>query len=999
MRKLCIALTVLAASCCLADETPPPPPPPKDYSPGLEKMLTMGLPDLSEGKLVELHWSPPEIPLLRPSSPVSFYDKAWLLEENKDGLSRLFLVDGLCEVSLRKVKISEVRQPPAPGENPDFFQAFWNESNVDREAKRVLREFRNHLKEMESYDNTPPRGLEGMLLWAAMLHGNGKTAAANELAAEIFENSPDPRALLGNTISLITDGKYNGVMTRFRNSGSWQAYRDDLTKLLADNSRGWKRTEAALKLKQRLDKLLSDTFPPALPAEGGFSDSQRKAAQALLNEASSVSVISDYDPWLLSPPDSLRYGQKNSSLIQFLALQSDALPILAAWLEDDTPTTSLAQNGEDGMGGLGMDLSEMLSQVEDAQQRQAILAAMRSQGGRSNPFAFGGAPGMSLPAPQTRADLARNLCGGILPLSLHEPYRDDQPVTAEAVQAFMAQIKGKKGIELARYYFEEGTDNQRQSALEFMMAKGGDEDIKKVEQAILNSDEEYERLSMLGKYLVNQGEDGLEFAEKIAAAFDSDEARNQVRDTLKMMGLTEEKDPEKEPTFDEALTAFLAWEPKNDEPENRDDEDDERSLETLAQSFVKIPAKERIPALEKAVEKLGDEKNPKKAVVLAHLFGYARIQGGTARYSQYVLEEMKTVTWEEFLAADDTSREDGEEPGYSQFSPDWDVAAMLATIRANKDVWLKMINRKESFEENPFYGEDFTLGVLTAMTMHNLTVPDAKTLMDRSSDQIYALPDRGAAFWLKSAAAIIEGQTDTGLPLPAAEHVTAERKKELITSFKAKEGAELATFMKKLNDDEYLAFIDFSGEHDDEAVARKLARLATVIIQVDCDINDDNVMGKMKALEGEKVSTATAKVCLETVQEQVKKNVALLAVIQFSARGARLKVGPVPPSMTRRPGFGMGGGEKAGVMMNINCGSSSAYAMLPVEMPHGKQPEKKVGEDDDLDGDLDGEWDPWADDDGDQQEIWDILDDLEKGDLNPLDGYSMLHFMGIVPVK
>jgi len=471
-------------------------------------------------------------------------------------------------------------------------------------------------------------------------------------------------------------------------------------------------------------------------------------------------------------------------LTRFLALQADALPILAAWLEDTTPTPHLVMPRGGHIDGFDIDMAEMIGQMENNAQIQAMLAGMEDVQNQTEAV---------LPGPQTREDIARILCGGILPASMGDNYNSALTVTQDDILEFAAMIKDKKGIDLARFYFEEGTESQRSVAMAFMMSKGTDADFKKIEQEILNADEEYESAEMLQMYLMNRGKDGLALADKVAATYEEDYSKRMLENTKKQLGLQTDKKEIKEKTFDEELAALVT-------SRIEEGQDPEEVCKPLLTSFTKIPVKKRIAALEKALKIMAEVKDPQKSVALIYLLSYARFQENIMR--EYDPEEMKTVTWEEFLAAPERPEGDNENEydEYSEFSQEWDAAAMVKSIRQHKDVWLKLLRREDSLEELSFYGGTATFGGQITAAMHNLVAPDIKSLMSLEGEKLNSLPDQGAAFWLSSAIAIIEGKTDTGLPLPSADKVSNTRKTELIATFKTAEGEELATFIKTMTD-------------------------------------------------------------------------------------------------------------------------------------------------------------------------------------------------------
>lgn len=369
---------LFATACGAADDTIP-----ADFSPGFEKLQSLGLPALPDGtKWSVLPDSGGRHSYTESTLPRGTKGNGWLLPPDADGHLKALPAGTLT------LKDIDEEKPESPGLLGRVLGGGGGKSKPASRAADLAADLKKILKEVgkksddaddpfdeDSYSNQRKAQQYGpLLILAAQMHQTGKNAQANELAAALFKSLPNREAILDSAVNRIADSHYQAAADAFFRTLDWKTYQDSVRSLIERFPRGWQNQSAAAilasALAQRettgqpavpqlkdipldpaalesvrwmLEEKPTGDVAPAIPPEiaaqleGVPAEYRTEYLAELMEMSGSVSLGRSSD-WLLMKPAELDAAKDAAATTRRLGIA--ALPVLAA-LADDSWFTAM----------------------------------------------------------------------------------------------------------------------------------------------------------------------------------------------------------------------------------------------------------------------------------------------------------------------------------------------------------------------------------------------------------------------------------------------------------------------------------------------------------------------------------------------------------------------------------------------------------------------------------------------------------------------------------
>ena len=288
---------------------------------------------------------------------------------------------------------------------------------AQRDASRIAKALRKPSYAQNINERMQWGGDDGtlgyILLYATQLLQAGEEDAANEIAEALFEVIDDDTAVINMAIHHLAEAEYQQITQDFFADGDWDAYLQGLKGLLRKYTRGWSNRAAVDLLAARVAK----RKPPEVPTSIEGIEIQAEArtlVQQLLQKPQArdpEDLIREYaleygmDPdeissdqramltraiqmggagmhhsssaWLL---EEIEAGADKPAIEQLKALGMDALPALAAMVDDDTLTQQPRQEMGYHYGYVrssrGMDLQQAYDQLTRPSSRGELISGL-----------------------------------------------------------------------------------------------------------------------------------------------------------------------------------------------------------------------------------------------------------------------------------------------------------------------------------------------------------------------------------------------------------------------------------------------------------------------------------------------------------------------------------------------------------------------------------------------------------------------------------------------
>ena len=429
----------------------------------LETFFELGLPEVKGAKWVQAYGEDGEQAQLPGGYNANYKGNAWLVSE-ANGVVEVVFVDG------RRVKgrKGDANSLASDGEPRIMIQP----AKLDADLKALGKQ----LKSPEGFSrrsNNPDdlaRMAGGALVALAQFQRNGQGDFVKEHFPYAVRIAGSPAKALDGAVGLIADTAMGEVCAKFYENGNAAACATAVEGLAAKFPRGWKQRDASLMFAARLreQKLSSQAGDPAAKAA---------AAVLLALRAQDAGQIGGLGNWMLPklPDDGggERRGRafsrrrhrsfsdfsddesavKDGPLSRFLAKSREALPGLVQLLGDQRFVRFPMQRGRShSYFSSRMNRDEVLRQQYDALSRPAELG-----------------------------EIARILIGEVAPNDFEESDDDLRKWAASAV--------AKTDEELAWDYLRNSNstnDGAFSMGLSFLVAKGGDETLRKLREVFLD---------------------------------------------------------------------------------------------------------------------------------------------------------------------------------------------------------------------------------------------------------------------------------------------------------------------------------------------------------------------------------------------------------------------------------------------------------------------------------------------------------------------------------
>ncbi|MEX2580239.1 MAG: hypothetical protein WD342_14370 [Verrucomicrobiales bacterium] len=389
------------------------------------------------------------------------------------------------------------------GASPADETATWTDVGVDTQWKQIS----DWLEEPDFLERVQNQAATSgsLLLFAAHLHRNGFEKESNRLAEAILSAAADPEAVVAAAVSLVAEGAYEEALQDLYADQDLKRFALRVSDIADRFGRGWPAFEGVRKMAEKIASQ-PDT-PPPVSAPDGISlttDHQERAvALSGIEDARLLGQLRySMGLWLLADErqfERLQHrsgGGTDSPVLSLITSGAAAVPLLVAMLDDDhfLPFPNPNANAQ----GPLQEVDRLVSEASSG--RSADPFSRRNAG----PF----------PRPCTRSDLAAALLAPLVPgAASHTRIEDFRGAAGD----WWSEVGGMSRLELARYYFRRGDEQQRHTAVETLIERGEEADFPALEEHLLGQivESSYTAFNFINQYADRRGEDAALFAKRV----------------------------------------------------------------------------------------------------------------------------------------------------------------------------------------------------------------------------------------------------------------------------------------------------------------------------------------------------------------------------------------------------------------------------------------------------------------------------------------------------
>ena len=484
------ALICSNAMLCGAEEL-------RDYGPGFEMLGLLGLPDVSTGSYVHLETYYSDSYTLE-IEDLDLTGNSWLLHEDRAGASR-FVMNHLAYVDvydaeiLRKLVEKEL-EDLAPGDRQSAAEmrgigspsgriaGTWKAADEQKDADSVIKWLETYEDSEDEYRWELESGGWGhLLLAAAQFRSKGFTNESNRIAGALFRLSGDPKKVILQGVNQLADSQYEAVYAKYRAAKDWEAFGENLKKLLQRFPKGWSRGPAVDTLRKLVSERIRTKEPPPLQGEDLSSEDQ-ELARALAFAGPDDLRFGGI--WILPPPGGGKRGATTSVVQRITARGMEAIPILIAML----PDTYLME----------VDIRE----VQRFQHFGYTRYGGMSEGGFD-----------SINRPLTRGDIAKAMLSDVFVADEdYEPSDSDE--IAEEMEAWHQEHRGFSPAELADQYLRSEDWEKRIWVVGYMSKSGDPALLRALENYLLETEEYSDKFHLVRQHVMSNPDQAKGFFEK-----------------------------------------------------------------------------------------------------------------------------------------------------------------------------------------------------------------------------------------------------------------------------------------------------------------------------------------------------------------------------------------------------------------------------------------------------------------------------------------------------
>jgi len=973
----------------------------QDYGQGFRSFIRMGLPDTSKARYVKLEYyggGMSDMMSYR-MNEIQLSGNAWLVSENKEDKSVLVTAVGRTlelldqkvamkkqEAAARSNAVTQASTAKKGGTKTSFMMSnranlvdeagSWTSVDLSRDLAKATALVDKKIKAKSAggremrYDNfmqsDEPAGM--LFLLAAFAWQNGQTQAANALAGRLFTLVGDSRKVIVGALNVMADAQLAATSDTFRKTNDWKAYHAEVLGLLKKFPAGWRKAGAVKLLADRLQARAALSEPAPVTGEG-LGEEDMKLAAALASETNRAGMhMWSGHLWIFPPAKATRVMKDDSTMGRIQARGVKSIPLLIALASDET-LCPLRRN-DVGMSTY-TSYSSNDSEKPEADRAKTFYAQMDR--------------------PLTRGEIARGL---LTPLCKREENsrHDESEVTPEEVvegaRQVYAAIKALPPSGLASYFLKNGDQNQKQSAIGYMLENDLETNAPVIEAFLLTPPSDESGVMMMGmgnglaqQYVQKRGEKAADFVEKYAAMRKKIELPAGMADNAEYVKQME-KQAERE------MKTLRAMVKKQDLSSTVADlaktgDNSEVSM-TAYTALGRLPPTEAVPALLTAAVKATNTAVRARILQMVPMLRYSGMQ-------EAITEEMAEVG------------QDGMEAAMKKMA-----GKNKLNIGTNAAAWKILLADTRSMPGGNAFtgGTDYTIADLAAGGIESV-YGDVSVLEQygRHGGSANLNPEVLMKVTRARAAARLDGKTEDQMPkFPSADDVTPERRKAIETDVLKATPATLGAILDKFTDSESLYLTEAAGENSEimKAMAPLSRRITAVKMAPTLPAAE---AARLQKMSGTMVSTNVIAEMREFCKRQLATGAAFAVTLSSGGlgKGLRLDVAAVDEKALNTYGYSsmlttMGKGRKGMVMGMLRSGEHNGYGMWLVDLPAastGTVAEATAEASDKLDDQAD----TFATMFGSQQEQFEsVLETFCKPDESIGPGAS-LSFTGILPPK
>jgi hypothetical protein len=482
--------------------------PATDYSKGFELLRRAGLPDVKDWKYVDFQdpYGEHQTEMLRQALQIKKpTGNGWLEPQvGSNGLQRLVSSAGqMLAVSGKEDQSSSTKElKEAQAMGLSYRPGLWKDADEKADAAELAEKVTKTLADSNARSAVMQQGENVAILFfaAAHLHRRGFEKEGNQIVTALLQGLPRKEALIELAVDTLGDIRFASAVSRFNADRDWKTLQASLESLLSDFPEFWRARPLAERLLAQVKPRVGGAPPPPVPP-GAFALTEEQKAwwQKITEEPvkpGAEKEEEEYDTgdaegttwahlWILHRldlPEQLKEQWNRGNMAGRMGpfdpgKDWEWITVMAAALGDETIT---ALSRPDRFGGFGMSYSFF-----DVEQPPAELSAeeLQERWSRMNP-------------PVTRDSLARAFLGTALPIpdEMGGSYGVDR-ISVEDLRdlakSWSARIAGKRGVELARIYLKEGSDEHRRVAAALLAHHGNEPDLSLLEEMVLESPQEH----------------------------------------------------------------------------------------------------------------------------------------------------------------------------------------------------------------------------------------------------------------------------------------------------------------------------------------------------------------------------------------------------------------------------------------------------------------------------------------------------------------------------
>ena len=816
-----------------------------DYAEGFNNLLKLGLPDVKDAQYINLS-----------TAQISYYNSlfsslqlsgnAWLLAENKDGLSRIVSeqrIIAIMDHELYMEKFKELsEQAKVKGENSDAMRQLedfyrknqnygkWEKADLSKDIKKII-EFLDNDEKVNDYKwELESGGDSDIFLFSAFVYQKGYTTEANQIVNKLFKKAANPQKVILKSFNKIADAQYTEAYELFRKNHDWAAYEENLNKLIKRFPQGWNKSYALQRLLPLVRERALGNAVPALEGSGLSETDQELARGLVQGKSRNFQRLFSQGTWLF-PDFGKNIGDeeiRSSVFFRIMERGIKSVPLLIALIKDDHLTD--LEPDLVRYNTLTYDFYE----EEDAEITEDIKERMFN----------------SILRPVTRSDIAHTLLFQVLlpledPAGYYNSYSQmDKDQLIEEITAWYEGNKDKSPEELVLTYFQKGDPRQRSAALRYLLSLKEERYNSIIEDKLLGIEDFQMSFEMALEYAQALGPQAEEFVEKYIKGLESkiseqsqyaDAEDSQYMQVLISTSIKSLRNLVKDEPLEKILEQLSSGESSLVE------------ISTVLMS--KLEKYETDKAMELLLKAALQTEDAKKRMEFLYLIGTVPHLKQNQKYAEDGL---------------------GKPVGFDPASPDPKPRDYDVTQHAG--LWRKLL---EDDSVIPMMPQGLTIGFFAATTIEGLSSYGAEALLQ---ERMMRMGKRGYEFIYGLAEARLNGTDPKDIQAwPSPNNVKEERLTEILRHIATDPEQEMMAYLGGLTTDELLALQDVLPGRKD--LYPKLLPAANRITRVHTEFKGEESIESVSGIKGNLASREIIEKVFDICRSSVKKRKNIVCTI------------------------------------------------------------------------------------------------------------------------